>query len=72
MADCMLGGGSGTAQSGAAVPYRCLTVHRGLGGVTVLKALSGHFVLIPESAIARERLMRLIDQGKAEQHGRLP
>lgn len=66
LADCVFRGESETEQPPGFMPYRLLSVHHGLGGVAVLKAVSGHFVLVPDSAITRKELTRLIEERKAQ------
>ncbi len=63
LGDCVIGAESGPERRPGSVPYRHLSVHRGLAGVTVLRALSGHHVLVPESAIPLEKLRRMIEEG---------
>jgi hypothetical protein len=69
LADCVIRSDVGTDKRlrDACVPYCLLTVHRGLAGVAVLKALSGHFVLIPEAILPAVKLKQKIALGKGVQ-----
>lgn len=57
LGDCVMGGCSQRSVS----PYQSVTVLSGVGGVSVLKADSGHFVLVPESAFPASELRRVIE-----------
>ena len=42
-------------------PYKFLKVEVGLCGTSVIRSLSGHFIVVPTTTIARQRLRELID-----------
>ncbi|MFA7172590.1 MAG: hypothetical protein WC340_04115 [Kiritimatiellia bacterium] len=60
MADCMIMGNTHFSNSIKGVPYQALIVCRGIAKTSVLKANSGHYVLVPWSALSLKELQNII------------
>lgn len=56
-------GGLEAGSDDKGIPYKFLRVQAGLSGTIIVKALSGHFIIIPTSVISGERIDSLVRDG---------